>query len=223
MFARSNLPCLSYKNLSKCQIRGLLYTMHSLSLPLLLVGSVLLAPMLVASGKPQDGLYQEHDPNFSRRHQHRQQNRNGLLSLQRRSVVSNTGTTSNEISMSSQGNEVHSRNIGSGEATIPPVSSSGRPKVCSSCMDRELYRNLTLMEIKKDILKKLNMPYGPPQVSRKDVDQHMMGQIVDRYRTTHGHIDHYGGIQNDGGRRSSFENDNEFQAKQITILAQKRK
>ena len=106
-----------------------------------------------------------------------------------------------------------------------PGSSSGRPQVCSSCINRELYRNLTMLQIKEDILKNLNMSHGPPQVSKKDVNRHMMQQIVANYRDTHLHADHLEGIQNDDGFRGQIlsGDDRSFQPKQVTILAEKRK
>ena len=215
MFVKIKLLSKSHRHSGKCYNRDLLYTMPSFLfsfLCMMLVGNIFLTPILLVSGNAEDGFP---DPNFSRRHHHRQQ--------QRRSVSSNTGAPSNQIAISSEENEIHSNIVDNGQVQNLLGNSTGRPKVCSSCIDRELYRNLTLIEIKKDILKKLNMQHGPPQVSRKDVDEHMMGQIVDRYRTTHGHIDHYGGIQNDARRGGGFDDDNEFQAKQITILAQNRK
>jgi hypothetical protein len=50
----------------------------------------------------------------------------------------------------------------------------------------------------------------------------MMGQIVDRYRKTHQHIDQFGTIQRDEASTGGLEDDNEFAtSKQVTVLAQK--
>ena len=182
----------------------------------LLAGSIFFTQMMLAFGQvDQNGMVQE-DMRFSKRHFHRQQNRNNLLSIHRRSIQSN-----NNGAQLSQNSIIENRNNPNPGV---PGSSTGRPAVCSSCMDRELYRNLTLQVIKEDILKKLKMEHGPPQVTRKDFDEHMMGQIVDRYRKTHQHIDQYGVVQSDQGSNGGFEDDNEFSTtNQVTVLAQKRK
>jgi hypothetical protein len=171
--------------------------------------------MMLAFGEiDQNGMVQE-DMRFSKRHFHRQQNRNNVLSLHRRSIQSN-----NNGAQLSPNSIIENKN---NPNPVGPGSSTGRPAVCASCMDRELYRNLTLQVIKEDILKKLKMEHGPPQVSRKDFDEHMMGQIVDRYRKTK-HIDQYGVVQSDQGSNGGFEEDNEFSTtNQVTVLAQKRK
>ena len=178
-----------------------------------LAGSIFLAQIMASYGQSLDfeDDMQREDLRFTRRHRHRQQ----LLSLKRRSIQNNRGNLINSNSIIEQ----DSNNLISGKQQV-----SGRPAVCASCMTREIYRNITLQAIQKDILKKLKMENGPPKVSRKDFDQHMMGQIVDRYRKTHKHIDQYGVVQSDDPFNGGFEDDNEFSTtNQVTILAQNRK
>ena len=183
-----------------------------------LAGSIFLAQIMASFGQSldfEDGMQRE-DLRFARRHRHRQQNRHEeLLSVKRRSIQNNRANLINSNSIIEQ----DSNNLISGKQQV-----SGRPAVCASCMTREIYRNITLQAIQKDILKKLKMENGPPKVSRKDFDQHMMGQIVDRYRKTHKHIDQYGVVQSDDAFNGGFEDDNEFSTtNQVTIIAQNRK
>lgn len=214
MFVKNKLVRKSHKHSRKYQNRrNLLQILHSFTFPrlcTLLAGSIILTQTMLAFGQTQNGMVQG-DLRSSNRHVHRQQSQ--LLSLHRRSIQSNNGAPSNQLPISEVENKLHPGGVG---------SSSGRPQVCASCMARELYRNLTLMEIKKDILKKLKMEHGPPQVSRKDFDVHMMGQIVDRYRKMNDHMDQYGVLQRDEASNGGFEDDNEFSTtNQVTVLAQK--
>ena len=180
-----------------------------------LAGSIFLTQIMASFGQSLDDGMLKEDFRFTKRHFHRQQNRKEILSLKRRSIQNNNGNMINSNSINAQ----DPNNLMSGKQQV-----SGRPAVCASCMARELYRNITLQAIQKDILKKLKMENGPPQVSRKDFDQHMMGQIVDRYRKTHQHIDQYGNVQSDDAFNGGFEDDNEFSTtNQVTIIAQNRK
>lgn len=215
---KSTLQNLHRHSKQKSQHQNILQKMHKkFAFPLFctfLAGSIFLTQIMASFGQTiDDGMIRE-DLRFSRRHFHRQQNRkDNLLSVKRRSIQSNNGNLPNSNSINAQ----DPNNLINGQV-------SGRPAVCASCMARELYRNITLQAIQKDILKKLKMENGPPQVSRKDFDQHMMGQIVDRYRKTHQHIDQYGVVQSDDAFNGGFEDDNEFSTtNQVTILAQKRK
>ena len=183
-----------------------------------LAGSIFLTQIMASFGQSfdfEDGMQRE-DLRYLKRHRHRQLNRHNeeLLSVKRRSIQSNRGNLINSIDQIQDPNHLIS-----GKQQV-----SGRPAVCASCMARELYRNITLQAIQKDILKKLKMENGPPKISRKDFDQHMMGQIVDRYRKTHQHIDQYGVVQSDDAFNGGFEDDNEFSTtKQVTLWAQNRK
>ena len=180
-----------------------------------LAGSIFLTQIMASFGQSLDDEMLKDDFRFTKRHFHRQQNRKEILSLKRRSIQNNNGNMINSNSINAQ----DPNHLTSGKQQV-----SGRPAVCASCMARELYRNITLQAIQKDILKKLKMENGPPQVSRKDFDQHMMGQIVDRYRKTHQHIDQYGNVQSDAAFNGGFEDDNEFSTtNQVTIIAQNRK
>ena len=224
MFVKNKLSphSLHRQSTQKSRQQNILHKMHKkFQFPLFytfLAGSIFLTQIMASFGQTiDDGMIRE-DLRFSRRHFHRQQNqKGGLLSVHRRSIQSNNANSAN---LNSNSINVQDQNhLLSGNAPV-----SGRPAVCSSCMARELYRNFTLQAIQKDILKKLKMENGPPQVSRKDFDQHMMGQIVDRYRKTHQHIDQYGVVQSDDAFNGGFEDDNEFSTtNQVTILAQKRK
>ena len=205
-----------YKS-QKCQNRNFQQIVHSFIFPrwcILLAGSIILSQMMFAFAKTQNGMIRE-DVRFSSRHFHRQQNRNGgLVSVHRRSIGSNNEVPSNQNSIS----EVENQLQPGGSS-----SSSGRPQVCASCMSRELYRNHTLIEIKKDILRKLKLDQEP-QISKKDFDAHMMGQIVEKYRKMNEPFDQYGNLQRDQASRGGFEDDNEFSTtNQVTVLAQKRK
>lgn len=189
-----------------------------------LAGSIFLTQIMASFGESLDfeddvqikDLRFLKNSDIAKRHRHRQQNRHEkVLSVNRRSVQNNRGNLINSNSII----EPDPNHIISGKQQV-----SGRPAVCSSCMARELYRNITLQAIQKDILKKLKMENGPPKVSRKDFDQHMMGQIVDRYRKTHQHIDQYGVVQSDDAFNGGFEDDNEFSTtNQVTLFAQNRK
>ena len=218
MFVKNNLLCKSYNNLKGFHNKKQMQYMHltRLSIVYIFVFGTLLSPMIMAFGQePHDQMIHE-DIHFHKRLHHRQQ----TLSLKRRSIQSNNDAQRPLTALNSITAE-----DGNKPPSMGPGSSTGRPAVCASCMDRELYRNLTLIEIKKDILKKLKMDkQGPPQVSRKDFDVHMMGQIVDRYRKTHQHIDQFGTIQRDEASTGGLEDDNEFATcNQVTVLAQKRK
>ena len=218
MFVKNNLLCKSYNNLKGFHNKKQMQYMHltRLSIVYIFVFGTLLSPMIMAFGQePHDQMIHE-DIHFHKRLHHRQQ----TLSLKRRSIQSNNDAQRPLTALNSITAE-----DGNKPPSMGPGSSTGRPAVCASCMDRELYRNLTLIEIKKDILKKLKMDkHGPPQVSRKDFDVHMMGQIVDRYRKTHQHIDQFGTIQRDEASTGGLEDDNEFATcNQVTVLAQKRK
>ena len=217
MFVKINLSCKSHKNPKGYQNKDLMQYMHvpRFSIVCIFIFGNLFLPMIMAFGQePHDQMIHE-DIHFHKRLHHRQQ----TLSLKRRSIQSNNAAERPLSALNSINAEDANK-----PPSLGPGSSTGRPAVCASCMDRELYRNLTLQEIKKDILKKLKMDkHGPPQVSRKDFDEHMMGQIVDRYRKTHQHIDQFGTIQRDEASHGGLEDDNEFATcNQVTVLAQKR-
>ena len=244
MFVKNTLFCKSHRHLRYCQNQDSSYTIHA---PLLfLCGSMLVAVILftpTVSGQKQMQ-FPGHEPTFARRHFHRHQRNNPkqqnlealnqvdsdeLKHKSRRSASLKGRSITNQITITSKEKEVSDYDIVDNRKPIisedMPGSSTGRPKVCSSCINRELYRNLTLMQIKEDILKNLNMSHGPPKVSKTDVNQHLMQQIVENYRDTHRHVDHFGGMQNDDGFHGKMmgEDDRHFQPKQITVLAQKRK
>ena len=211
--------------------------------------------------------FPEHDANFFQRHAHRQAQQHKVTQagvhdidpvhirhFRRRSANSNGGgSIMNEISLDSPTpsdiniatNDVNENMVTTTTNDGTSDSSSGRPHVCASCIDRELYRNITLLEIKKDILKKLGMSQGPPQVSAQDVNEHLVQALVEKYRSKihsgprhGGNLHHYRGgehghdshnMQNDdanlgGGRGWDDDNDDShFQAREINIIAQKRK
>ena len=91
--------------------------------------------------------------------------------------------------------------------------SIGRPNVCSTCVDQEVYKNLTITEIKKHILKQLNMNNGPPMIHNKVFDKGLMNRLVGQQGLTRMYSDHY------RNQQFNFERvENSFNA----ILAQKR-
>ena len=146
MFVKNKFSCKfpHHRNSRKSQNRNLMHIMHySFTFPFfctLLAGSIFVTQMVLALGQVgQDGMVQE-DMRFSKRHFHRQQNRNNLLSIHRRSIQSN-----NNGAQLSQNSIIENQNNPSPGV---PGSSTGRPAVCSSCFDRELYRNLTKKVIK---------------------------------------------------------------------------
>lgn len=110
---------------------------------------------------------------------------------------------------------------------VPP----GRDKTnCTSCVDRELYLNFTKEEIRKEILRKLDLK-EPPNVSVDAVPKHLIKQLLDRYRHD---LEDSVNIMNDdpsahfnGGGHGHFasyeEDDYHFQTRQINMLAQNRK
>ena len=55
-----------------------------------------------------------------------------------------------------------------------------RDSMCSSCVDRQLYLNFTKEEIRKDILRKLDMN-APPKVSAKDIPEHLVRELIRKY------------------------------------------
>ena len=91
--------------------------------------------------------------------------------------------------------------------------------LCSSCFDRELKRNITLTKLKRDILEKLNMFNGPPQVSRKDINENIVQQILRSKRALYEHFTPDGRVQNDE-EEFHCRNDPDFQPQQLTIIAQ---
>ena len=93
-------------------------------------------------------------------------------------------------------------------------SSIGRQHICSSCKTNEAYRNQTIMEIKKQILKKLNMPNGPPTTFQKDIDSDVLNQLVGLHKDTHPNFSSF-----PNQPRSFDEVDSNFQA----IIAELRK
>ena len=93
-------------------------------------------------------------------------------------------------------------------------SSVGRQHICSSCKTNEAYQNLTIMEIKKQILKQLKMPNGPPEVFQKDIDSDVLNQLVNLHKDAHPYFDHF-----PESIRSFDETESNFQA----IIAELRK
>ena len=49
---------------------------------------------------------------------------------------------------------------------------------CSTCKHNDVYKNLTIIEIKKIILKKLNMPNGPPMPIKHKIDRNTINRII---------------------------------------------
>ncbi|XP_059084491.1 growth/differentiation factor 8-like [Tigriopus californicus] len=88
----------------------------------------------------------------------------------------------------------------------------GGGKNCSSCVDRELFKNFTKEEIREKILRKLGM-VNPPNISTEAVPDHLVRQLLSRY---HRELD----IQGDQNteRMNQEEDDFHFQTKQINIL-----
>jgi hypothetical protein len=70
------------------------------------------------------------------------------------------------------------------------------------------------MEIKKQILKKLNMPNGPPAVFQKQIDSDVLNQLVGLHKDTHPYFNYF-----NNQRRSVDETESNFQA----IIAELRK
>lgn len=93
-------------------------------------------------------------------------------------------------------------------------------------MDRELYLNFTREEIRKEILRKLDLK-APPNVSAASVPQHLIRQLMDKYRHELGSVN----VMNDdpikvasmspNGQFVMEEDDDfHFQTRQINVLAQ---
>lgn len=93
----------------------------------------------------------------------------------------------------------------------------GGRKNCSSCVDRELFKNFTKEEIREKILRKLGM-VSPPNISTEAVPDHLVRQLLSRY---HRELE----IQGDQNteRMDVDEDDFHFQTKQINILGIKGK
>jgi hypothetical protein len=93
-------------------------------------------------------------------------------------------------------------------------------------VDRELYLNFTREEIRKEILRKLDLK-APPNVSAASVPQHLIRQLMDKYRHELGSVN----VMNDdpikvasmspNGQFVMEEDDDfHFQTRQINVLAQ---
>ena len=112
-------------------------------------------------------------------------------------------------------NNAINNNINSHNNILSQTSSSiGRQHICSSCKTNEAYRNQTIVEIKKQILKKLNMPNGPPAKFQKDIDSDVLSQLVGLHKDTHPYFNYF-----PNQARSFDETDSNFQA----IIAELRK
>ena len=102
MFVKNKLSpqTLHRQSTQKSQQQNILHKMHKkFTFPLFctfLAGSIFLTQIMASFGQTlDDGMIRE-DLRFSKRHFHRQQNRNGdLLSVHRRSIQSNNGNSAN--------------------------------------------------------------------------------------------------------------------------------
>jgi hypothetical protein len=103
------------------------------------------------------------------------------------------------------------------ETTTIPMTEAAN--ICSSCIDREVKRNYTFNKLKSDILKKLNMSHGIPQVSRKDVSDYIVQTILGKHDTHGTGVDPHGSVQNDENVNECNREDNAFELKEVTIIA----
>ena len=89
--------------------------------------------------------------------------------------------------------------------------------MCASCVDRQLYLNYTKEEIRRDILRKLDMRIAP-DVSAKDVlPQKLLRDLMRSHRAK------YGVMADEAVARSDDDTDDHFKTEEIHILAQNRK
>ena len=95
-------------------------------------------------------------------------------------------------------------------------------KKCSSCVDRELFKNFTRIEIRDKILRKLGM-YQPPNVTVDNIPKYLVNKLMSKYGNELG----VQGDQGFGGGGGGLEDDDSdgpgdgyhIQTKQINVLA----
>jgi len=95
----------------------------------------------------------------------------------------------------------------------------GRNRTCSSCVDRELFKNFTREEIKERILRKLGMS-SPPNVTASQVPAQLVRQLLSRYRRQLDALNDEEMQNDDAG--GGGEDDFHFQTRQINVIAQDR-
>ena len=104
---------------------------------------------------------------------------------------------------------------------MPTFSTNGQTKNCTACMNRELYLNFTKEELRKEILRKLNLK-APPNVNVDMVPKHMIAQMRNKYR--HDLEDSNVNIMSDDPNAGNYVeeevDDFHFQTRLINVLAQ---
>ncbi len=95
---------------------------------------------------------------------------------------------------------------------VPPAA----VRNCSSCVDRELFKNFTREDVREKILRKLGMSEAPNVSAADAVPTHLVRQLLSRYRH---HL-----MQNDQADDDWDQGGDEyhFQTRQINIIAKPR-
>ena len=143
-----------------------------------------------------------------------------------RQVTNNPGwiqVMATDINSYSTSSVTHKSDFTSDADDVPaettPIPIAEAANICSSCINREVKRNYTLNQLKTDILKKLNMNHGIPQVSRKDISNYIVQSILGKHKAFSGGLDSYGSVQNDENISECNNEDNAFELKEVTIIA----